>query len=107
MAYDPFDINTQKEESDKKQKEAELRIAEEEADLRWMMSSKKGRRFIYRMLEASGVFQLSFNPNALQMAFKEGNRNFGNRILSQVMIVCPEQFHPMLKENKNDRTSTD
>jgi hypothetical protein len=100
-SYDPTDLRGQelaKDESDlRKRMAAEV----EESDLRWLMSSKRGRRIIWRLLEQAGVFRLSFNTNAMQMAFNEGCRNFGNRTIGQVHAFCPELYPVMVKENSN------
>jgi len=45
------------------------------------------------------VFRLSFNTNAMQMAFNEGARNAGNRTLNLIHAVAPEQYHVMVGEN--------
>jgi hypothetical protein len=103
--YDPTDLAGQeavREEADTRKR---LEAESEELDVKWLMSSKRGRRIVWRLLEQAGVFRLSFDPNALQMAFNEGNRNFGNRTLSQVHEFCSEQYPVMVKENThgNDR----
>lgn len=71
----------------------------EEQDLKWLMSSKRGRRIVWRLLEQAGVFRLSFNTNAMQMAFNEGGRNYGNRTLGQIHVYCSELYSVMVKEN--------
>ena len=105
--YDPTDIRQQERAAaDKAQRE---RIAQEgeEADVRWLMSSKRGRRILWRLLEHSGVFRLSFNTNAMQMAFAEGNRNLGNRYLTLIHAVSPENYPVMAKENTDDDRNSD
>ena len=101
--YDPTDLSGQREE--KREMEARLRVARETeiADLKWLMSSKRGRRIVWRLLDLSGPFRLSFDTNAMKMAFNEGNRSLGNRLLDEVMNLCPEMFPVMLKELRNDR----
>jgi hypothetical protein len=99
--YDPLDIRGQeKVESDKKLRD-KLARENEETDVKWLMSSKRGRRILWRLLEQSGVFRLSFNTNAMSMAFAEGNRNFGNRTLSMIHSLCPELYPTMVKEQNN------
>ena len=67
------------------------------------MSNKRGRRVMYGLLERAGVWRLSFNTNALQMAFNEGNRNWGLSLTATVSEHCPEQYALMLKEHtEND-----
>jgi hypothetical protein len=99
--YDPLDLRSQeKSEADKKLREKLVR-ENEEVDLKWLMGSKRGRRIIWRLLDQAGVFRLSFNTNAMTMAFAEGNRNFGNRTLSLIHTHCSELYPQMVKENSN------
>lgn len=91
-----------------KRKQATVSRQIEIDDLRWLMSNKRGRRFVWRLLDQAGVFKLSFNTNAMQMAFNEGGRNYGNRLLAEVTSLCPERYSEMLKEstNESDRPNT-
>lgn len=73
----------------------------EKSDIKWLMSSKNGRRVAWRILEQTGVFRSSFSPTAMVMSFNEGNRNQGSRLLDSILQHCPEQFPPMMKENAN------
>lgn len=102
-SHDPFDIRGN--ESQREEKETRERIAKEveEADVKWLMSSKRGRRIVWRLLDQSGVFRLSFNPDLAVMAFAEGNRNFGNRMLTMVHTLCPELYPTMVKEQQDVR----
>jgi len=105
--FDPIDLRSQ--EKAKTDREVRERLAKEneEADLKWLMGSKRGRRVVWRLLDQSGVFRLSFNTNAMQMAFAEGNRNYGNRTLAMIHALCPELYPQMVKENTNDRNADD
>jgi len=105
--YDPTDIHSQ----ERKQADASLRNTlardSEESDLKWLMGSKRGRRIVWRLLEQSGVFRLSFNSNSMTMAFNEGNRNFGNRTLMMIHAICPELYSTMAKEQTNEQRTAD
>lgn len=105
--FDPLDTRAQ--ERAKADKAARDRLTrEDEADgIKWLMGSKRGRRIIWRLLDQSGVFRLSFNTNAMQMAFAEGNRNFGNRTLALIHAHTPELYSVMVKENANERNADD
>lgn len=102
-AYDPTDARAQ--QDDKRELEARKRLAREVevGDVRWLMSSKRGRRIMWRLLDLSGPFRLSFDSNAMKMAFNEGNRNLGNQLLNEVMNLCPELYPVMVRENENGR----
>ncbi len=79
----------------------------EESDLKWLMSSKRGRRIVWRQLDRAGVFRLSFNTNAMSMAFAEGNRNEGLRAMALIHATCPELYPTMVKEANNERNTDD
>lgn len=98
MGYEPLD-NIAHEVSRDDVEERKRRDREDEAnDIRWLMGGKRGRRIVWRILEQTGVFRLTFNTNAMQMAFAEGNRNYGNRVLGMVLEICPEFYLTMVKE---------
>lgn len=97
---DPFDLpglERAREERSEKDKLAAQLVA---GDLKWLMEQKRGRRIVWRWLEEAGVYRSSFNTSGSVMAFNEGMRNFGLRILSQVMEAAPGTFATMLEENQ-------
>lgn len=101
--YDPTDLRGH--ELNKEEVEARKRLVREveTADVKWLMSSKRGRRIVWRLLDLSGPFRMSFDTNAMKMAFNEGNRNLGNLLFNEVMTLCPEMYPVMAKEQRNDR----
>lgn len=103
--FDPTDLRGQ--ERDKAELEAKKRLIQEaeDQDIKWLASSRRGRRIVWRLLAEAGVFRSSFNPSAMQMAFNEGNRNYGNKLLAAIIALCPEQFHVMQREALNGRDS--
>jgi hypothetical protein len=105
--YDPLDLRGQEKTKSEKEVREKISRENEEADLKWLMGSKRGRRMIWRLLDQTGVFRLSFNTNAMQMAFAEGNRNYGNRTLSLIHTLCPELYPLMVKEQQDVRNADD
>ena len=104
--YNPTDIRSQEQtelEENLKRRQAK---DSEEADFKWLMGSRRGRRIIWRQLMRAGVFRLSFNTNAMSMAFSEGSRNEGLYIISRINSLCPELYQVMVKEN-NDKGIND
>jgi hypothetical protein len=101
--FDPIDLKGQ--EDFKAEQAAKKRIAQEaeDQDLKWLMAGKRGRRIVWRLLSEAGVFRSSFNANAMTMAFNEGHRNYGTRLLAAIMAICPELFHVMQSEALNGR----
>lgn len=105
--YDPTDIKSQDRAKADLAQRNKLARDTEESDLKWLMGSKRGRRIVWRFLDRAGVFRLSFNTNAMTMAFAEGNRNEGLRILAQIHSICPELYPTMIREQVNDNRNDD
>ena len=78
--------------------ERRLLRAQEVDDMKWLMGHKQGRRIMWRVLAQAGVYRTSFTPNALTMAFNEGQRHVGSHWLGELMNTCPEQFNVMNTE---------
>jgi len=96
--HDPLDTGGQQRAKDAKAIRERLARETEEADVRWLMGTRRGRRIVWRLLERAGVFRTSFSANAMQMAFAEGNRNAGIVLLAQVHELCPDQYPLMVAE---------
>lgn len=96
--YDPLDQQAQDDVRDTRVARDKLAGQSESEDVKWLMSTKRGRRMVWRTLERAGVFRLSFNTNAMTMAFNEGARNEGLRLLGTIHGACPDLYPTMLKE---------
>lgn len=105
--YDPLDQQANERKASDKDVTAKLTRDTEESDLKWLMSSRRGRRILWRTLDRAGVFRLSFNTNAMQMAFNEGVRNEGLRILALIHAHCHELYPVLVKENANGNRNPD
>ena len=105
--YNPLDLKGLQKSKDNKKFTEKLDRQNEESDIKWLMSSKRGRRFVWRLLEQAGVFRSSFNTNAMTMSFSEGNRNYGLQLLNLVHTLCPELYPTMIKEQQNVRNADD
>ena len=68
-------------------------------DVRHVLSSVRGRRFVWRILDMAGVYRSSFTGNSSTF-FNEGARNIVLRVLSDVMDAKPEAFLLMQQEDK-------
>lgn len=69
-------------------------------DIREIMAFRKGRRFMWRMLENAGIYKSSFALENAIMAFNEGQRNIGLMLLADIMEAAPEKYNLMMKEQK-------
>ena len=103
--YDPTDLSLQDEAAANRNLKGRLERDSEESDVKWLMSSKRGRRIVWRLLSQAGVFQPVFHPTAMIMSFSEGKRNYGLQILTLVNTHCSDLYSTMVKENTHDRNA--
>jgi hypothetical protein len=69
-------------------------------DVRVVMSTKEGRRFVFKILSMCRMNKLSFNPdNPNWTAFNEGARNVGLAIQAEVIQAAPKAWSEMISEN--------
>ena len=105
--YEPHDLGSEKQA--RAEKKARDRF-DSDADVelvKWAMSSKRGRSLVWWLLSESGIWHTSFSPNAMQMAFAEGNRNLGLKVLANIHLGCPQMEATMRKENQSGRNDDD
>ncbi len=100
-AYDPTDIEGQTAAQERANDIAQVRANLEASDFKWILSNRRGRRFIWRLLEQAGVFRTSFTSDPHSTAFNEGQRNAGLRILDLINRAAPDVYAVMLKEAKD------
>jgi len=79
-------------------KGVKLRKLQQSEDLRSVLDSYKGRAVLWRLLEQCGVYRLSYSGEALESAFKEGNRQIGLWLLSEIQSVVPGAYLKMQQE---------
>ena len=98
--YDP--LNTKANEQARKDREdRESQNSRQAAeDLKWLMSDKRGRRIMWRLLSITGVFRNPFTGTS-QTFFNCGEMNIGQRYLADITDNCPERFIEMQQEQKN------
>jgi hypothetical protein len=94
------DLDADEIEFAERQKASSLRREEERAGLGVVLSTKGGRLTVWRLLDMAGVYRLSFTGDALWSAFREGERNIGNKLLAEIMADFPAEYALMLREAK-------
>lgn len=72
---------------------------------RALVDSAAGRLFFREQLERAGVFRTSFDRDPAVMAFNEGRRNEGLRLLSQLFAADPAAALSILTETITRETS--
>ena len=101
--HDPLDPAGQERTFAANAQEERLTREKELNDLRWVMGSKQGRRFMWRLLSGAGLFRSSFSVDSAVMAFNEGFRNAGLQQLNDIMEACPDRYTEMLTEHKAEK----
>jgi hypothetical protein len=66
-------------------------------DLRTVMGTEQGRRFIWDLLGDAGVYRTSFTGNS-ETFFNEGKRQIGLAILARITETCPGEYLKMQQE---------
>ena len=76
---------------------------EEIEDLKLVMGTENGRRFVYRFLVRSGLYICSYSSEmpVENTVFKEGQRNMGLWLLAELNQSTPKAYLKMIEENNN------
>lgn len=98
MTDKPFNAGDETQVKERAKKEKTGRDRELD-DLRVILETRHGRRFIWRMLSASELFAVAEVMNASIYAL-EGKRKLGKLLFNDVMEAAPEAYLLMMKESK-------
>ncbi len=98
---DPLDIVSQEQTQEKAQADQEKLARQTAEDLKWIMSDKRGRRFMWGLLSRAGVYRSSFTGNS-ETFFREGMRNLGLMYVNDLHASCPDRYYAMVKEAKTN-----
>lgn len=102
---DPIDLSAKERAKAAKAARAKLAGDLEADDLKQLMGQKWGRRIVWRLLDEAGVHRLSFNTNGSVMAFQEGQRSYGQRMLALLHTHCLDRYVEMLREHSTNGRS--
>ena len=105
--FDPPDLEGNALAEKERQDEELTGLAIWESNVRWLMGNKRGRAFVFTILEDAKVFHSIFNSNALQMAHAAGQKDFAFRLLDVVNRRCPDHYTKMMQEHHEDGRTTD
>lgn len=95
---EPLDLESEEQTLEAQNKKIEDE-AKESQRFRWLMDNSQGREFVWGLLGDAGIYNLSFDTEPLTMAFLEGQRNTGLKLLAKVQKFCPAGFLKMIEEN--------
>ena len=95
---DPLDLAGQADAENDRRHLSTIARKDETARWAWLMSGPQGRRIVWDMLDLAGVYRSTFSTNGSQMAFLEGRRDMGLRVMAQAQTASPENFRKMMEE---------
>lgn len=97
--HDPTDLHGNELAQADRARRERLVVQTEAEDIKWLMSGKRGRRVVWRLLERAGVHRSSFTGNS-ETFFREGQRNIGLMYEALVFDHAPENYSVMVAENR-------
>ena len=102
----PYDASNRR---DVKALERQAKLADQQRKeiVNGIMSVEAGRRWMCDLLESCHIFATSFSDVGLRMAFMEGQREVGIRLLTDIMSACPDQYVTMMRERNERQSSID
>lgn len=68
-------------------------------DLRAVLSTPPGRRFLWRLLTQSGLLGASYSESPTATAYAEGRRSVAIGLMREAQRVAPELYAVALKEH--------
>jgi hypothetical protein len=74
--------------------------AQRKSDLRAVLATDAGRRYVWYLLGQTGLYRTSFATHSNQMSFNEGQRNVGLKLQAEVIEVDPSAYLKMINEEK-------
>ena len=70
-------------------------------DIKWLLSERSGRRFLWRMLNRCRVFESVYHQSSL-VYYNSGQQDIGHFILSEITTAHPDALVTMMQENRED-----
>jgi len=101
--FDPTDIEAIREAHRLKEEHEAFLKRRDTDDFKWLMSDKRGRRIVYRLLADTGVFRNPFVPGQTDLSdYNCGVMSIGQKFFADINEFCPERYETMITEQKDD-----
>lgn len=84
---DPTNLAALEEQRSKEKDRIRFERQVELDDLKWLMGSKRGRRIVWRLLSATGVYRQSYTGNGSDTFFREGARSIGLQLVEKLHAI--------------------
>lgn len=90
----------------RREKQSAIEAAQLAAVTREIMSTTQGRAWMWHHLSQANLFSPNTISDLRLSGIFDGERNFGLRLLADIMSTCPDQFIQAMREaNVRDATS--
>lgn len=94
MTHETDEILTKRKEA------AKLAAIETQQGWRHILSTPQGRRVIWDQLAVIGIYQHSARLDPQTLAYNEGRRSIGLKVMDDVLLHCPDLYDLMVAENR-------
>lgn len=95
---DPLDFEGKEEAERRRDEMAKVAIFDAAEDLKWLMGTLRGRRFVWKILDDSGLRKEPMTGNSSTF-YNLGKLAIGRDLEARIFSVCPEQYVVMIEEN--------
>ncbi len=95
---EPFNLQAGRARKEAAQDQRKSKRDQQIEDIKWQMSTKQGRRVMWRLMEKAGIFRTSFTGNS-ETFFREGHRNLGLEFMADINAYCIHEYALMVEEN--------
>lgn len=96
----PFDVQEDPNTAHRRRQITNNQLADDEF-LRSSLKTRAGRSYWWRFLERCHMFETSYIQGSFDgTAFREGERNIGQRLVLDITRVAPEAYLEMMKEHQ-------
>ena len=96
MEAKPYDAGDEGQVKKKKTK-AQIRREQDKEDLKEILLSPGGRRFLWKILSECRIYDISFTGD-VWTAFNEGKRQIGLRLIEDIFDASPNAYTEMRLE---------
>jgi hypothetical protein len=89
-------------------KQAELVERKRREIISGIMSTASGRSWVLDFMDTCNMFTVHEPPfDPINVAFREGQRHIGMRLLNDIMSACPDHYITMMQERSERDASRD
>lgn len=95
---DPYDQEAIEQQQADARSAAQLAQHTRKEDLKWLMDNERGRRFMLRLLDRTGLRKEPMTGNS-QTFYNLGAVAIGRELEGEIFAHCPEQYLKMITES--------